>query len=213
MKDGIVEELMIVELGELADTVISGQVISRIEAKDLNQQIGEAQVLTLKAINCGVIDDKENTKIPVVKEADFSKISRKNDIIMKMNRPYDSVFIEQDYEGYVIPSFCCKISRIKTELADPYFLVGFLNSDFAKDYLLASNGASAASLLKIADIKKLPVPLPDLEEQHAIGQVFKACCERRIILRNLMDHETALAESIVLDAVREVMRYEKHSFQ
>lgn len=92
-----------------------------------------------------------------------------------------------------------------SDIVDPYYLVGFLNSNFAKEYLLASNGASASSLLKISDIKRLPVPLPELEEQRAIGEVFKACCERRIILHNLIEQEMALVQNIILDATREAV--------
>lgn len=197
------------ELGELADEIISGQVISRIEAKGQGGKIGEVPVLTLKAINCGIIDEGEIPQIPVMRQVDCLKTSQRDDIIMKMNRPYDSVYIEAVNEGYLIPSFCCKISGIKTDMVDPYYLVGFLNSDFAKEYLLASNGASAASLLKIADIKKLPVPLPELEKQRAIGKVFKICCERKIILRKIMEHETAMVGHMILDAVRGVVGDEK----
>lgn len=196
---------MIFELEQLAEGIFSGQVVSRIEAKNHSEKAGEIPVLTLKAINCGIIDEEERLEIPYLKEVDKSKICQKDDIIMKMNRPYDSVYIETMNEGYLIPSFCCKISKIRTDIVDPYYLVGFLNSNFAKEYLLASNGASASSLLKISDIKRLPVPLPELEEQRAIGEVFKACCERRIILHNLIEQEMALVQNIILDATREAV--------
>lgn len=119
------------------------------------------------------------------------------------------MFIEEENEGYVIPSFCCKISKIRKDIVDPYYLVGYLNSNFVKEYLLKANGASAASLLKVSDIKKLPVPLPPLKEQQAAGEVFKVCCERKVILKNMMEQEMALAENIILDAAREVIENEE----
>lgn len=119
------------------------------------------------------------------------------------------MFIEEENEGYVIPSFCCKISKIRKDIVDPYYLVGYLNSNFVKEYLLKANGASAASLLKVSDIKKLPVPLPPLKEQRAAGEVFKVCCERKVILKNMMEQEMALAENIILDAAREVIENEE----
>lgn len=200
---------MMVTLEDLAEGIILGQVISRIEEKEKSENIGYASVLTLKAINGGVIDSKENSEIYLSKEVDKRKKTQKNDIIIKLNRPYDSVFIEEENEGYVIPSFCCKISKIRKDIVDPYYLVGYLNSNFVKEYLLKANGASAASLLKVSDIKKLPVPLPPLKEQRAAGEVFKVCCERKVILKNMMEQEMALAENIILDAAREVIENEE----
>ncbi len=48
-----------------------------------------------------------------------------------------------------------------------------------------------------------------MAEQKAIGKIFKVCCERKVILRNMMEHEMRMAESIILDAAREAMADEK----
>lgn len=196
---------MIKLLEELVEELSTGIVISRIEAKENEVKVGEASILTLRAINCGVIEEKELDEISIAKRVDVSKISRSGDIILKMNRPYDSVYIEEAYEGYIIPSFCCKIRNVNKTIVDPYYLVGYLNSDLAKDYLRTANGAAPASLLKIKDIRRLPIPLPEITEQRAIGEVFKACCERQIILNEMIQHEMKMAENIIYDAVRGVV--------
>lgn len=199
---------MIITLEELVDDVSSGIVISRIEAKEKNRGIGEVSVLTLKSINCGVIEEKEINRISIIKTVENTKFCHSGDIILKMNRPYDSVYITNQFEDYVIPSFCCKLRNIKMDLVDPYYLVGYLNSDFAKEYLRIANGSSPSSLLKIKDIKKLPIALPEMTEQHAIGEVFKNCCERQLILREMMQHEMEMAENIIFDAAKEVLENE-----
>lgn len=196
-------------LEQLAGGIVSGQVISRIEAKGGIGKIDVVPALSLKAISYGIIDKKEKLMIPILKRAEDSKISHAGDIIMKLNRPYDSAFIEEDDEGYVIPSFCCKISQIHTDMADPYYLTGYLNSESAKQYLAASNGASAAALLKISDIKKLPVVLPSMEEQRLIGKVFQSCCKRKVLLQSMIEQERNLVEHMMFEIVREEMRDEE----
>lgn len=68
---------MMVTLEDLAEGIILGQVISRIEEKEKSENIGYASVLTLKAINGGVIDSKETSEIYLSKEVDKRKKLRK----------------------------------------------------------------------------------------------------------------------------------------
>jgi restriction endonuclease S subunit len=198
-------------LEKLSYEITSGMVISRVEAKEksVRERVYRKRVLTLRAISCGVIDSDETDYIEISKQIKQDKLTQVGDIVIKMNKPYDSVFIENAYEGYLIPSFCCVIKNTDFSIVDPYYLVGYLNSAFAKEYLITANGSSAASLLKIKDIKKLPIPLPEMKEQKAIGEVFRICCERQLLLKNMMKHEMRLAENIILDAAREVFNDDK----
>ena len=117
--------------------------------------------------------------------------------------------MDEGGEGLLLPSFCCKVSGLNTDLIDPYYLTGYLNSQFAKDYLIASNGASAASLLKIRDIKKMPIALPSMQEQRMIGEIFKSFCMKRRLLQQMKLNELKLTEAIIKNAVAEVYRHEK----
>lgn len=200
--------MSVVELEKLASEIISGTVISRLESKDVNK-IDQIGVLTLKSISNGKIDTEYIQRINVSKRVQDNKLTKYGDIIIKMSTPYDSVFIEKEFEDMIVPSFCCLIRGTQNEMVDPYYLVGYLNSALAKEYLFTSNSASAASLLKIRDIKKLPVPLPEITEQRAIGKVFQVCSERQVLLAKMMTHEMRMAENIIMDSVREVLNYDE----
>jgi len=200
--------MSVIELDKLASEIISGTVVSRIECKNDNK-IHTLGVLTLKSISSGKIDADYIQTISFSKNVAENKLTQYGDIIIKMNTPYDSVYIEKEFENLIVPSFCCLIRGIQNEIADPYYLIGYLNSSLAKEYLYTSNSSSAASLLKIRDIKKLPVPLPEMVEQRTIGKVFQACSERQILLTKIMNHEMRMAENIVMDSVREVLKYEE----
>ncbi|RDY30129.1 restriction endonuclease subunit S [Lachnotalea glycerini] len=197
--------MSVIELSELTSKILTGMVVSRIENKK-GVKKGALDVLTLKSISSGIIDKDQIQNIEISKQAADDKLTQYGDIIIKMNKPYDSVYIEREYTGMLIPSFCCLIRGIDKEIVDPYYLVGFLNSSFAKDYLYTSNSSSAASLLKIRDIKKLPVPLPELTEQQSIGNVFRLCSQRQLLFTKLKSQELKLAENIVMDSVREVFK-------
>lgn len=201
--DKVGGRMSVKELGDLAFEVISGTVISRLECKkEKESKVGSVNVLTLKAINCGKIESEHLQTIEIVKNVSNEKFTKYGDVIIKMSKPYDSVYIEKEYTDLLVPSFCCLIRGIDQETVDPYYLVGYLNSSFTKEYLTTANGSSAASLLKIKDIKKLPVPLQEITEQRAIGYVFKLCSERQVLLSKMMKHEMSIAENIVMDGVR-----------
>lgn len=200
--------MSVIELDKLASEIISGTVVSRLESKDGNK-IDKIDVLTLKSISNGKIDTEYIQTINVSKRVQDNKLTKYGDIIIKMSTPYDSVYIEKEFEDMIVPSFCCLIRGTQNEIVDPYYLVGYLNSALAKEYLFTSNSSSAASLLKIRDIKKLPVPLPEIVEQRAIGKVFQVCSERQVLLNKMMTHEMRMAENIVMDSVREVLKYEE----
>lgn len=194
------------ELDSIVNEIVSGIVISRIEHKeDTYKKIeGTRNVLTLRSITCGMIDGEEVQKINLSKTVSSDKLTTYGDIVLKLNKPFDSVYIEREYENYLIPSFCCKISGLNLKEVDPHYLVGYLNTPFTKEYLITANGASASSLLKIKDIKKLPIPLPDIKEQRAIGEVFRVCCERQVLMKKMINHEMKMAENIILESAREV---------
>jgi hypothetical protein len=196
--------MSVIELDELVE-VISGIVVSRIECKN-EEKIGTLNVLTLKAISAGKIDTDYIQSIDIFKRVAETKLTQQGDIIMKLNTPYDSVYIEKEHENLLVPSFCCLIRGGQAEIINPYYLVGYLNSSFAKEYLHTSNSSSAASLLKIRDIRKLPIPLPRMAEQLAVGDVFKVCTQRQLILAKIMEQEMCLANNIVMDSVREVFK-------
>lgn len=200
--------MSVVELEKLTSEIISGTVVSRLESKDGNK-IDQIGVLTLKSISNGKIDTEYIQRINVSKRVQDNKLTKYGDIIIKMSTPYDSVFIEKEFENMIVPSFCCLIRGTQNQMVDPYYLVGYLNSALAKEYLFTSNSASAASLLKIRDIKKLPVPLPEITEQRAIGKVFQVCSERQVLLAKMMTHEMRMAENIIMDSVREVLNYDE----
>lgn len=199
---------MITTLQAITDTIVTGVVLSRFAAKDNSAVQKEEHVLTLRSINYGVIDRSKIESIKLAKEIEADKLTQRGDIILKMNKPYDAVYMERGDEELVIPSFCCKIAGLHSELADPYYVTGFLNSAFVKEFLATANGASSASLLKIKDIKKLPVYLPSLSEQKAIGEIFQAACERQLLLKEIMRQELRMTENIFMNAAREVWERE-----
>lgn len=201
--DKVGERMSVRELGDLAFEIISGTVVSRLECKkEKESKVGSVNVLTLKAINYGKIESEYLQTIEIAQNASSEKFTKCGDLIIKMSKPYDSVYIEKEYTDLLVPSFCCLIRGIDKEIVDPYYLVGYLNSSFTKEYLTTSNGSAAASLLKIKDIKKLPVPLQEITEQRAIGNVFRICSERQVLLSKMMKHEMRIAENIVMDGVR-----------
>lgn len=190
--------------------VFSGQIISRVEAKEDvgDVVIEERKVLIPKAIYSGRVTHSDLGSVKLKKSVDDERITRKNDVVLKLSTPYDAVYITADDEGLVVPSFCC-VLRISKSSIDTEFLTAFLNTEYAKEKLKAKVAGSTMPMIKISDVKDFEIPEIPVEEQAKIGKAYSLSCQKQDVLRELLDNEQRLIESVVMTVVKEAINYGK----
>lgn len=190
-------------------SVYSGQIISRVEAKDEvgDDVLEERQVLIPKAISNGRVNHSDLGTAKLKKSVDNERITKKGDVILKLSTPYDAAYIEDDDEELVVPSFCCIIRIGKGASIDPEFLVSYLNTSYARELLKAKVAGSTMPMIKISDVKDFEVPDVPMEKQRELGEAYSLSCKKQSVLRELLINEQKTIEVVVMTAVKEAISY------
>lgn len=186
--------------------VFSGQIISRVEAKEDvgDTVIEERQVLIPKAIYSGRVTHADLGSVKLKKAVDAERITKKNDVVLKLSTPYDAAYITEDDEGLVVPSFCCVLRTTKAGI-DPEFLAAFLNAEYSREKLKAKVAGSTMPMIKISDVKDFDIPDVSLRIQKNLGEAYSLSCQKQDVLRELLSNEQKLIESVVMNAVKKAI--------
>ena len=185
--------------------IYSGQIISRVEAKDEvgDEVFEEREVLIPKAIVGGRVTHADLGTVKLKKAADKNRITREGDIILKLSTPYDAAYIEKDDQGLVVPSFCSVIRGLDAGKVDAKFITAYLNTDYVREMLKAKVAGTTMPMIKLSDVKNLEIPNVPLEKQKSLGEAYSLSCQKQDVLREMLDNEQLLINSVVLNAVKE----------
>lgn len=111
----------------------------------------------------------------VTDEYDLSyktKRVRTGDVItMRTGYPGRSAVIPAELDG--CQTFTTLISRPKLSVIDPKFLCEWINSDLGMVEVRKRQAGGAQQNLNAGSMKQVPVPLPPLDEQLLIGDIFQ----------------------------------------
>ena len=184
--------------------VYSGQIISRVEAKDevRDNVLEERKVLIPKAISNGRVNHSDLGIVKLKKSVDAERITKKGDVVLKLSTPYDAAYIEEDDEGLVVPSFCCIIRIGKEAKINPEFLVAYLNTSYARELLKAKVAGSTMPMIKISDVKDFEVPDISITKQQTLGEAYSLSCHKQSVLKDLLLNEQKIIENVLMNTVK-----------
>ncbi|AHM55764.1 hypothetical protein EAL2_c04620 [Peptoclostridium acidaminophilum DSM 3953] len=187
--------------------VYSGQIISRVEAKDEvgDNVLEERKVLIPKAISNGRVNHSDLGIVKLKKSVDAERITKKGDVVLKLSTPYDAAYIEEDDEGLVVPSFCCIIRIGKEAKINPEFLVAYLNTSYARELLKAKVAGSTMPMIKISDVKDFEVPDISITKQQTLGEAYSLSCHKQSVLKDLLLNEQKIIENVLMNTVKEAL--------
>lgn len=187
--------------------VYSGQIISRVEAKDevRDNVLEERKVLIPKAISNGRVNHSDLGIVKLKKSVDAERITKKGDVVLKLSTPYDAAYIEEDDEGLVVPSFCCIIRIGKEAKINPEFLVAYFNTSYARELLKAKVAGSTMPMIKISDVKDFEVPDISITKQQTLGEAYSLSCHKQSVLKDLLLNEQKIIENVLMNTVKEAL--------
>lgn len=187
--------------------VYSGQIISRVEAKDEvgDNVLEERKVLIPKAISNGRVNHSDLGIVKLKKSVDAERITKKGDVVLKLSTPYDAAYIEEYDEGLVVPSFCCIIRIGKEAKINPEFLVAYLNTSYARELLKAKVAGSTMPMIKISDVKDFEVPDISITKQQTLGEAYSLSCHKQSVLKDLLLNEQKIIENVLMNTVKEAL--------
>lgn len=192
--------LKIEELGNHVE-VIGGQIMTRITAKDDEPFVSTRKVVIPKAITSdGFISiadmPEENLKV----DAPVDRITRENDIVIKLSTPFDSAIVTKETEGCVVPSFCAIIRNGDT--LDLDYLRAFLVSQSCKEQLKAKVSGAVMSILSIGKIKSVEIPMAAENLQHHIGERYREAQEKLQIMNQIIALENKRNDVLFQELVK-----------
>lgn len=95
-----------------------------------------------------------------------------------------------------------------TQEVDLDYLVGYLNTEYARQLLTAGVAATTNSMLKPKDVHRLPVPMLPIEEQRLLGRLYRLSSEKQLVLKQMLTNEEAMADNLITSAILGVMKDE-----
>lgn len=175
--------------------IIGGQIISRIEAKNISEKYDTMKVLVPKAISNGRVNKEELAEVDVKIDVDPKRITRAGDIVMKLSTPYDACLITKEDEGLLVPSFCAIINNVPEDMILKEYLLSFLNSKACLMQIKTIVTGSTMAILSVGQIKKISVPVPVLFTQDEIGDRYLQDMEKIRLLERIVKLEKEYLDS------------------
>ena len=194
------------KLSQIAEKIHTGQIISRVEAKE---EIGDPvleirKVLVPRAISNGRVNPDDLGEVKLKKLVDEDRITQSGDIVLKLSTPYDAAYIEGGEDtGLVVPSFCLIVRGIDVRKANPKFIISYINTGYVRSILKSKVSSISIPVLKLGDVKELDIPSVGIERQELIARAYELSCQKQRLLKEMKDNEKTIMESLVINAVRE----------
>lgn len=185
-------KMKIKEIGQL----FGGQVINRVEAKNVDEKIGDVKILVPKAIKNGSINHNDLSEISIKTKIDENKLTKAGDIIIKLSQPYDAAYISEKDEGILITSFCLLLRNISPNI-NPKYLVSLINSEVYKEQaMMATSGATVPMLTK-SKIENIKLNIRTLDEQEKIVKICDEIRKKEEIFSEIIMLEKLKLENIL----------------
>ena len=192
----MVKKVLIADLAGM--NIIGGQISSRVEAKDVSEKYDTMKVLIPKAISNGKVSMEELGTLDVKIGVDPKRITKAGDIVMKLSTPYDACLITKDEEGLLVPSFCAIINNVHEYISKEY-LLAYINSKACQLQIKNLVTGSTIAILSSGQIKKLSIPVPEIEIQREIADKYIEGVEKVKLLEKIVRLEKEYLDSRFLE--------------
>ena len=193
------------KLGDLYGVGMTGIILTRIQVKDesladkVDTETGK--VLVPKAIVNGKVNHKDVAEYVIKKGSGQSRMTVVDDVVVKLTTPYECALITMEDEDLIVPSYCLILRDFDPKEIDLHYLVGYLNTESAKEQLVTRVSAGYNSMIKMKDVQEIPVPILPMEEQKYLGRLYRISTEKQMLLRDMLENEIKMADSLITSAV------------
>ena len=158
-----------------------------IKAKELDectsQEETENQYLMLANIHDGIVDKD----LPYLKYIDKKKekycLTDRCLLLSKNGYPYKVAVAEVENNKKILATGNVYIIEFDEEKIDPYYMAGFFNSEQGMEALKSITVGATVPNIGIEQLKKLIVPVPELDLQSEMGEKYKAVRDEIVSLQ------------------------------
>lgn len=145
------------------------------------------KLLTLNAVeDYGTINRDELSKFESVEKLNDQYFTQEGDILVRLNEPFTSIYIDKTKEGILIPSYFVKL-RITNKKFKPEYVAWYLNSEKVKRDFLRSQSGTLVPSINQKVIYDIDIPVKTIEEQENIVGLYKLFIRERELMKRLME--------------------------
>lgn len=150
----------------------TGLVTTRKKADASSKDTRSYKVLSLNAVDeNGTVDRSKLENFESVETLDDQYFTKKGDVLVRLNKPFTSIYIDESDEGIIIPSYF-----IKLKIEDENFLAGYiawyLNSERVKRTFLSIQSGTLVPSINQRIIREIDIPVKTMEQQKEILELF-----------------------------------------
>lgn len=171
-------------IGDLADSIERGAGLS---AKDLDAISTDEDTGISYLRLSDISDGRFVSNLPRIQtlDAKFSKqCLRTGDLIISKNGAPFKVAVAEIPEGQtILANGNLYIIRLKTELANPYYVAAFLSSEDGKEAMRRMVVGTTIPNLPQKNLRLIEIPLPPMEEQQEIANHYQARLDEIEVLK------------------------------
>lgn len=148
-----------------------------------------------------------NQDLPYLKNVD-RKLERyslsRNDIIISKNGAPVKVGIVPDMKNnkHIIANGNVYIIRLNEELANPYYIKAFFDSEIGMQLFAGITAGSVIPTISLDSLKSLKIPLPPIAEQNKIADGYKKITEEINELQNNIKEKEKQLSSFIADKIK-----------
>lgn len=182
-------------LGKIAD-IQAGLVLSRKRAdteKDIDE---EYELLTLKSLSEGIFNRKYIDSFPSIEELDDRYFTQNGDVVIRLSEPNTAVFINENMEGYLVPSNF-SIIRLKNNYILPQCLSLYLNSERVKNKIKLFQVGSTIRSIKKSFLSNLKIDKISSEKQRILIEISNLHLREKNLLENLINEKEKKYQGII----------------
>ena len=135
---------------------------------------------------------------------------KKNDIVfMARGSRNFSVLLSNIPDGMVAAG-CFFIIRVRTKAVFPAYLAWFLNAEVARNYFARNRGKGVhMPVIRKATLENLDVPVPSLEKQEQIVELYSLARQEQSLLEELQKKRVLLVERACTRLLRAIRKDEE----
>lgn len=182
-------------LGDIA-TIRTGLVLGRKKADASNGIEETYKLLTLKNIsNHGDIDTSSFETFDSNETLDDRYFTKEGNILVRLNHPYTTVYIEKEHVGLLIPSYFA-IVEIKDANYLPKYIAWYLNTERIKHDLERAHAGSRIPTTNQNTLKQLSIDEINLSKQKALIELYKLHRQEKQLYEQLIQEKDILFRGI-----------------
>lgn len=192
------------KLGDICN-IESGLVLPRKRARNDMELEKSYKVLSLNNIEPhGDFNEEKLELFPSNERLPEHYFTQVGDILVRLNEPFTSVYIQEHQAGVLIPSYFVSI-ELTSDLFLPAYISWFINSPIAKRAFHQAQSGSTISTINQRVIQDLQIPAISLDEQEKITKVHQLYLQERRLLIRLTEEKDRYYNAITTKIIERKM--------